>query len=121
MIDLEIDENGNVVLENSDLAFVSDDDEIAQSVRIRLRTWFGEWYLDKDYGTDYLGKILVRPFSQTRARKEIERVILGTVGVKRVARFTQDIDTTRHTFSYSAEVVTATNSRLFIGDTVGIQ
>ncbi len=118
MIDIAIDDQANVVLENGDLALVSSDDEIAQSVRIRLRTWFGEWFLDKDYGTDWLGRVFKEPFSYTPARKEIERIILGTVGVKRVANFKQNIYGS--TYSYSAEIVTENNQRLFVGDSLDI-
>lgn len=118
MIDLELDDDGNVVLSDGDLSFVTDDAEIAQSVRLRLRTWLGEWFLDKDYGVNWLGRIFKRPFSQTIARKELERVIVGTVGVKRVARVNQDI--TNGIYTYAAEVVTADNQILFIGDSVQI-
>jgi len=116
MIDIKLDDSGNVIIEDGDIAFVSEDDEIAQSVRIRLRTWLGEWFLDKDYGTNWLGRVFKRPFSQTQARKEIERVINGAIGVKRVLRVTQSIQ--NGVFTYSAEVVTANNQTLFIDDTV---
>lgn len=116
MIDIELDDEGNVVLADGDLSLVTEDAEIAQSVRLRLRTWLGEWFLDKDYGVNWLGRIFKRPFSQTIARKELERVIVGTVGVKRVARVNQNIS--GNVYTYAAEVVTADNQILFIGDSV---
>jgi hypothetical protein len=118
MIDLKLDDAGNVVIENSDLAFVTEDDEVAQSIRIRLRTWLGEWFLDKDYGVNWLGRVFKRPFSQTQARKEIERIINGTVGVKRTVRVTQSIS--NGIFTFAAEVVTANNQTLFVGDDVRV-
>ena len=45
MIDLKLDENGNLSIENGDLVLISGDEEIAQATRTALKMWKEDWFL----------------------------------------------------------------------------
>ncbi len=97
--DLKLDTTGDLALESGDLVLVGGStdaenaDAIAQHVRIRVRTFLGEWFLDESDGVPYhqriLGKKGVRPgVVQSELRKRIE----GTPGVRAVTEISVTID-----------------------------
>ena len=54
MIDIALDPStGDLVFENFDLALVSDVDQVAQNLAIRLRFIEGEWFLNIFAGIPY--------------------------------------------------------------------
>lgn len=54
MNDIKLDNNGDLDFEKGDLFFIDNDQRIIQQIKIRLLTWAGEWFLDKNVGIDYL-------------------------------------------------------------------
>lgn len=85
MSDLEVDANGNVVLTaGSDLSIVTGRQAVMQELRIKLRTFFREWWLDESLGVDYLGEVLIRDFKASQADREIRRNILQVPNVRTV-------------------------------------
>lgn len=90
MRDFKLDPTtGDLDLSTGDIQFVTGDECIKQHLWIRLRLWFGEWFLDNSLGVDYLGKVLVKNPDLGRAETEIRRVILATQGVTRLVRYSQ--------------------------------
>lgn len=87
--DLQIDADGVLVISGSDLTLVEGEEEIVQSVRIRLRTFLGEWFLDTTEGLDYFGKIVGKRRNAAERRREIQRVILATQGVDSIETYTE--------------------------------
>lgn len=79
MLDFLLDENGDICLdENGDLAMVDGAAEVAQAAAIRLRSHRGEYFLDKEFGPDWRGRVLTKPYSQASAedhiRSELKKV-----------------------------------------------
>lgn len=92
MIDFKIDLTTlNLVIENGDFVLVKDNDEIAQSLRIRLNMALGNWFLDNRIGLDFFGIIFNKNSSEDQIRREIRRVITETVGVISILKYTQEI------------------------------
>jgi hypothetical protein len=65
---------------------------IAQSIRIALRTWLADWFLDTTQGVPFLEQILAR-----KAKPEtIEAILRGQIllvnGVLSIQSFTMDIN-----------------------------
>lgn len=76
MIDLEIDANDNLILDTTqDISIISFGNEVAQAIKIALRGWKEEYFLDQRFGVDLIDKILVRPFRKAQAEREIRRVL----------------------------------------------
>lgn len=91
--DFKINSDGTLAMENGDFVIISGLDEVCQSLRIRLKMWLGEWFLDTRLGTDYLGKILVKntPENLKRAEAEIRRVIFETDHVLDILEYSQEL------------------------------
>lgn len=96
MIDLALDSTDNLTLDaNQELSLVTEGSEVAQAVKIALRAWRGEYFLDLGFGVNYLGKIFTKPFNQNEAQREIRRVLRDIEGVRSVKdiAITYDFDT----------------------------
>lgn len=85
MISKALDANGYYYLdENQNLAKVEGHAEVMQAVRVLLRTFLEEWWLDPDFGIAYLEKILKRDFNPAVAASEVRRKVAALDGVQRV-------------------------------------
>jgi len=74
--DLAFDSNGDLVL-------VDGNDRIVQQIKIRLRTFRGEWFADARAGMPYYQKILgVKPLRQAVVVQAIREAVLGVPGVR---------------------------------------
>lgn len=62
--------DGDLVIENNDLAMVNNDEELIQSVRTTLMTRKGEFFLDPEYGVSY-ENLLGKGTSEEEARDDI--------------------------------------------------
>lgn len=85
--DLKLDDNHDLAIENNDLQLVSGPDEAAQSILIRLCTYFGEWFLNTGLGTPHYQKILGNPFRPENQAAIYRRRILQTEGVDKIETF----------------------------------
>jgi hypothetical protein len=68
---------------------------VAQHIAIRLRTFFGEWFLDADEGVPYFELILVKNPDLGRINSIFRSVILETPGVSSIARLQLTVTTAR--------------------------
>ncbi len=90
--DIAMTTDGDIDLSDGKaLAWIADEDAIAQRVAIRLRMFRGEWYLDADLGVDYAGRVL-GVTDASRAEAEIKRAILGVPGIAELSSFTLTLD-----------------------------
>lgn len=89
-IDLKIGTDGDLELSATDLQFTSGVEAVAQGIRIRLRTFRNEWFLNLDTGVDWFGSILGQKYNATRVRSEIRDVILDTENDIEITRL--DVD-----------------------------
>jgi phage baseplate assembly protein W len=76
MIDLKMDEYGELVLDgNGDLATVYGDEQLAQEILFRLKTTKGDWQLSPNIGCD-LEKFIGQP-NTNFTRTAIEQAIIN--------------------------------------------
>lgn len=100
----QINENGDIVIEDNDIVMVSDNDLIEQTVRQVLRTNLGEWWLNEDEGIDFYVILTKNPnFDEIR-----DTINLGLQQVDEtfiITDFECSLDNeTRHlTISFTAE------------------
>lgn len=93
MRDLKIDPaTGDLVLVNGDLVFVEGDEEILQSIRIRLQLFAGEWFLDNRLGVPYFETVLVKNPDLPAIQGLLRSVILDTVGMGSLTYYSQEWD-----------------------------
>lgn len=102
----KLDNNGDMQFGNGIANFYKDTPEaIAQNIYTRLKLWLGEWYLDTDEGTDWLGKCLGKN-SMDSALLEIKQRILGTTGVNSIQNFSASIEPTSRKLTITGTVNT---------------
>lgn len=98
-----LDENGDIV--TSGRHFLTEREEIAQTIKTRLRLYIGEYFRDITVGTPWFDKILDKS-TQSNAEAELRRRIVNTNGVIQLTSFSSDFDRTTRKFSISVSVLT---------------
>lgn len=91
--DLKLNKSGDLAIDDSGLITVFDGAErVAQQVRVTLKTFLGEWFLDTSFGVPYLDSIFVK----TPNRAEIEAIFRARIadvpGVEKITSMTLQID-----------------------------
>ena len=87
-----LDQNGDYTFgSNGSNFYVDSPSAVAQAVKTRLGLIRGEWFLDTTAGTPYSEKILGAGKIQTYDAA-IQRVILGTRGVRRIVSYSSYVD-----------------------------
>ena len=85
----------------SGVQFIRGRDEIAQTVRTRLRLFLGEYFRDITIGTPWFQSILVKSTTLSSKDAQLKRVITQTPGVTQLLDFNADyvIETRRYTIT----------------------
>lgn len=100
--------NGDLKIADFDFALVDAEEQLLQSMAIRLRFFRGEWYLDTDAGLPYLTDIMVKgPETRSHVEALFKRAILNTPGVTGLKSFGMSFDAAQRTLKieFSAESV----------------
>lgn len=106
--DIFLDEVGN-------LAIVEDAEAIGQHVSQRLKTFEGEWFLDKDAGVAWLSDVLGLKYDPALAEAVTKAEILDTEGVTEIESFSVRFDReTRGLKSDNVSVKTVYDERVSI-------
>ena len=92
MVDRKIDSvTSAIVVENYDNPLVSDLDQVAQNLRIRLRTFYGECFLDTTRGIPYFSETFTKGSKDARDAM-IKSTIMETPEVTEILSYTS-VDT----------------------------
>lgn len=75
-----------------DLILVDGADAIAQEIKIRLKTFLGEWFLDITHGVPYLESILIKGPRESVVSSMLRGQILAVPGVSNVQSMQLDLD-----------------------------
>lgn len=117
-MDLEIDGSNELVIENGDLVLVDGVDAITQHLQIALRTWKGEWFLNRDEGVPYLGRIYGKPARRELITATLRKAIMAVPGVSRIVSFSLDLDAQTRALSIAFDVRVTTGETLTFTDFV---
>lgn len=79
--DLLMDADGDLAQPVGDLVPAAGAEAVAQSLRMRLSMFRGEWFLDLDAGVPYFETVLVKNPNMTAIRAVFRSEILATPGV----------------------------------------
>lgn len=98
-------------LENGDIAtsgtqFLTEREEIAQTIKTRLRLFLGEYFRDITDGTPWFQTILSKQTTLSSREATIRQRILRTDGVSSITRFETDYDLATRTYSVDVAVLT---------------
>lgn len=99
-----LDENGDIV--TSGTIFISGKDEIAQTIKTRLRLFLGEYFRDITDGTPWFEQILGKNVNVNAREAALRNRIVNTKGVVRLLSFNADFDNDSKTYTVSCNVLT---------------
>ena len=92
--DLELDPTSSKILLTDDPSLPASRATM-QDLFIRLRTFYGEWFLDPSVGLPYFRYVLVANPDIRLIESIFRRVILGTPGIASLASFSMTFDRTK--------------------------
>lgn len=105
--DVYFDEAGRLVV----ISGVDSDKEIQQRVKVRLRAFKGEWFLNTDYGVPYFFDILgTKSLDLNIVESFLRTAILGVQGVKEMIQSVVDYDPNERKVSYTFQATTINNT-----------
>ena len=93
MSDLRIDDTtGDLIIEEGNLLLNEGIESVRQFLRARLRTFLGDWLLDRSVGVPYIEEIFVKNPNPTILDSIFKREILNTPGVVELLEFEMTLD-----------------------------
>jgi hypothetical protein len=105
--DLHFTSNGQLVL----IEGVDSDEEILQRVRIRLKSFKGEWFVNSNYGLPYFDEILGSKNLDLNIVESILRSnIIAVKGIKELLESSIDYDADNRSILYTFNAATVNNT-----------
>lgn len=98
-MDLKISGGSDLVVDNGDLVLVDGVESISQHLRIRLRFFKGEWFLDERIGLPFYDSILVKRPNLDVVRSILREAIVTCPGVEALETLDLDFDATTRQLS----------------------
>ena len=102
MSDIKLDytgQSGDIALEQNQIVLAFGKDAIEQQLRIRLRFFFEEWFLDQRVGIPYYREILIKNPNLQLVRSIYKEAIESTPGIDSADSLQLSIDGATRTLS----------------------
>jgi len=122
-MDIKLDNTGDLDFTSNDFSYVTEYDAVIQHLRIRLRSFKGEWFLNTDEGMPYFQEFFVKNPSKLILDSRMREAILETPGIKSLTSLTYDFDGASRALSIDFTALLDDNtdfrftfSELLIGD-----
>ena len=116
MTDILLDKaTGDILLKDGLMVLVDTVQEsVAQRLTIKLNTYFGEWFVNPDYGVPYLEEIFKKGVMKETIDAIFRSTILEDEDILRILTFTSSISNEKYTLNFTAasrsgEVINYTN------------
>ena len=110
-MDILLDDNHDISFSGKDFKLTSSVAEsLSQRLKIKLLTFYGEWFLDATEGVDYYGSILGKNRSKQAIDSLFMKKILEEDDVTSITSFESHIDKEIREYSLSFSVVTSDTS-----------
>jgi hypothetical protein len=103
---LKLDDNNDLAIENNNLVLIDGSDLVKQLIIQRLKTFLGEWFLDKSVGIPYFQDILIKNPNANVVTTLIKNEILKAEGVIELDSFSTDFNDGARQLSISFSVRT---------------
>jgi hypothetical protein len=103
-MDLKLDADGDLAIENGDLALVTGVDATVQFVRQRLQLFLSEWFLDESRGIDYFDRVFIRNPNPIELDSIFKTTIIESPGVLELLAFDMDIEPVSRTLTVTGRI-----------------
>lgn len=98
-----------VVLERNLRFTVNTTEWLAAKIESRLRTFFGEWFINQEIGVPYFEQILKKQVDINNVQALLSSVVKNTNGVKELLSFNVIFDNSLRVYTYTFEVLADTD------------
>lgn len=106
MSDIKLDDNGDLLLQETDLVLTTGQEAIEQHLTQRLRTFLGEWFLNNTIGVAYFQQIFKKQLDPILVDSILKKEIIETPGISKLVDFDLDISSLRVlTLSFRAQTI----------------
>ncbi len=92
MSDIALNSDWDIDITGSDLTLTTGADAIKQHISQRLKTWYGEWFLDMERGIPYLQQIFKKNPNPIIVDSVFKREIINTPGILQLKEFSLDLN-----------------------------
>jgi hypothetical protein len=92
MQDLKLNTDGDLAVEEYDLALVTDAARVRQQLQIRLRFFKKEWFLDMNFGVPWFQDILRKPYRKSLVDGILKAQIMAVQDVLSILKFESQFD-----------------------------
>ena len=107
--DLELDTTNHDLVVNKDLVFIEDTaDAVTQRLRVKLKFFKGEWFLNTDFGVPYYHSIFVKGVEKVKVDELFKAEIINTEGVLSVETFDSTFNTATREYSMTFSCTVST-------------
>lgn len=117
-MDIQVDNSGELVFANGDLVLLDGTDAIAQNLRIALRMFKGEWFLNVDEGVPYIQNIFIKAPRISVITVLLRKAILSVAGVEEIKTFDVQVDAAARSLSVTFDARLADGGTLTFTDFV---
>lgn len=112
-MDLQLGPDHDLQVDNFDLGFTSERGTIKQRLTIKLRTYYGEWFLNRALGIPYREDILVKNPNRTVVEGILKNAILEDPDVVSLVEFSLGYDNLQRHLQLEFAAVTTYGSIYF--------
>ncbi len=81
--------------------------DLSQRLRIKLQTYFGEWFLNTDIGVPYYQSVFTKGTSKAAVDLIFQQQILSERDVLEISEFNSELDNSTRVYTLSFRVRTA--------------
>ncbi len=99
--DIALDTEGDILITGSDLTLTTGVDAIRQHLSQRLKTFYGEWFLNMEIGVPYFQQVLRKNPDPVIIDSIFKREIINTPGILQLEEFSLDLDSATRTLTLS--------------------
>jgi hypothetical protein len=107
-MDIKLTADRDLDFSTGDLVLINGTDAIVQHMKIRLRFFLSEWFIDRRLGVPYFSKILIKLPNDNVVRSILRNVIAKTPGVESLTSIDFSLDGASRVFTvtFTAQLVT---------------
>ncbi|MBQ0112886.1 MAG: hypothetical protein KBT03_07140 [Bacteroidales bacterium] len=97
----------DLVLQGGDLVFVKTrQDEVTQRLYLRLKTFKREWFLDLNYGIDYLNDVFGVGVMKSKVDAILQTEIIKDLFVESITSFSSKVEGYKYSCEFTIKVTT---------------
>ena len=116
-MDVKLDADDDLDVSTGDLVKLTGAEAIRQQLKIRLRLFLGEWFLDTRVGMPYYETVLVKNPNTQAVRALFQEAILGTPGVTETSDVALEYDGATRALAVTFRAVTVDDEQLDFSET----